>query len=364
MTLEVEVAKRLGAFAIEAGFRAGPGVTALFGRSGAGKTSLINLIAGILKPDRGRIAVDGRLLFDSENRINLPVHKRRVGYVFQDGRLFPHLTAEQNLLYGRWFTHGPDRYIPVQRVAELLDIGHLLKRRPGALSGGEKQRVAIGRALLSSPRLLLMDEPLASLDERRKQDILPYIERLRDEVRVPIVYVSHSLGEVSRIATTVVLLSEGRVEAVGPVSETMSRTDLFPLTGRFEAGAVIEGIVAGRDPDSGLLRLRTLAGELLVPAPETAEGTVVRARIRARDVTIATTRPSGLSALNVVPAKIVEVRNDPPFADVRLDAGGAALVARVTDHSARKLGLTKGREVFAIIKSTAFDQRSLGLPKG
>src|SRR5690606_29653614 len=180
--LEVDVERRLGDFELAARFTAGPGITVLFGRSGAGKSSLVNMIAGLLRPDRGRIAVDDRVLFDSEARIDLPPHRRGVGYVFQESRLFPHLTVRQNLLYGRWFTPTRKRYTRLDGVVDLLGIGPLLKRRPGDLSGGEKQRVAIGRALLANPRLLLMDEPLASLDAERKAEILPYVERLRDHV--------------------------------------------------------------------------------------------------------------------------------------------------------------------------------------
>jgi molybdate transport system ATP-binding protein len=365
VTLEVEVNSRLGRLSIEAAFAAGPGVTALFGRSGAGKTSIVNMIAGLLTPERGRIVADGRVLFDSRSRVSLPPHRRRAGYVFQDGRLFPHLTVRQNMAYGRWFAPRRERYADFGHVAELLDLGPLLNRLPAALSGGEKQRVAIARALLTSPRILLMDEPLASLDDPRKQEILPYIERLRDETRVPIVYVSHSLDEVARLANTLVLVSHGRVEASGATAEVLARTDLFPLTGRFEAGAVLDCTVTGPDAETGLLRLASAAGDLLVPPPAggIAQGTDLRVRLRARDVMIATEKPNGVSALNVLPATVAEVRADPPYADVRPEAGGAALLARVTDHSVRSLGLKKGRRVYAVIESTAFDRRSLGLAK-
>lgn len=363
MTLEVDVSCRLGQFTIEAGFESGPGITALFGRSGSGKTSVINMIAGLLRPSRGRIVVDGRVLFDKQAGISLPVHKRGIGFVFQDGRLFPHLTVQQNLAYGRWFTPKSERYAQFQRVLELLDIEPLLQRMPNGLSGGEKQRIAIGRALLASPKLLLMDEPLASLDQHRKQDILPYLERLRDETHIPIVYVSHSLSEVTRLANTIVLISKGQVEAAGPTVEIMARTDLFPLTGRFEAGAVIDCTVAERDHSSGLLRLTSSMGDLLVPSPTIAEGTPLRIRIRARDVMIAMEYPKEISALNVMPAEVVDIQSDPPYANIRLNAGGAVLLARITDYSVNKLGLKTGRKVFAVIKSTAFDHRSLGLSK-
>ena len=198
MTLSVAVRHRLGAFELDAAFESGGRLTALFGASGSGKTSLVNIIAGLIRPDKGRIAVDGRVLVDTATRSFVPKHKRRIGYVFQDARLFPHMTVGQNLAYGSWFAPRGERSADREKVVELLGIGHLLQRKPDLLSGGEKQRVAIGRALLASPLLILMDEPLASLDEARKAEILPYIERLRDETRVPIVYVSHSVAEVAQ----------------------------------------------------------------------------------------------------------------------------------------------------------------------
>jgi len=217
--LEIRVRHRLGAFALDANFASDGGLTALFGRSGSGKTSLINAIGGLIHPDHARIVVGDEVLTDTDRDIFVPRHRRRTAYVFQEGRLFPHLTVRQNLLYGRWFTRPLQRHGDFGQVVDMLGIGPLLRRRPALLSGGEKQRVAIGRALLASPRLLLMDEPLASLDEDRKAEILPYIERLRDETRLPIVYVSHSIAEVARLASTLVILSEGRIAAAGPAAE-------------------------------------------------------------------------------------------------------------------------------------------------
>ncbi len=213
--LVVEVEKKLGEFSLNAMFRSETGATVLFGPSGAGKTSVINMIAGLLKPDRGRIALDDEVLFDDAARIDVPVWHRRIGYVFQEGRLFPHLSVRHNLDYGRWMSGHAADAAAFSHVVELLDIGHLLDRRPGKLSGGERQRVAVGRALLMRPRLLLLDEPLASLDEARKADILPYLERLRDEAKVPMIYVSHDAAEVKRIASRVVRLDAGRVVATG-----------------------------------------------------------------------------------------------------------------------------------------------------
>ena len=215
--LAVDVEKKLGDFAVTAKFVSETGATALFGPSGAGKTTVVNMIAGLLQPDRGRIVLDGDVLFDDTARIDVPVWRRRIGYVFQEGRLFPHLSVRHNLDYGRWMgAHAADPAAFAHAV-ELLDIGHLLDRRPGKLSGGERQRVAVGRALLMRPRLLLLDEPLASLDEARKADILPYLERLRDEAKVPIIYVSHDAAEVKRIASRVVRLDAGKVVATGGV---------------------------------------------------------------------------------------------------------------------------------------------------
>jgi molybdate transport system ATP-binding protein len=213
--LAVSVEKRLGDFALTAKFETTGGVTALFGPSGAGKTTIVNIIAGLVAPDRGRIALDDTVLFDSTARINLPAHRRRIGYVFQEGRLFPHLTVAQNLDYGRWMGGLAPDPAETERIVALLDIGHLLSRRPGKLSGGERQRVAVGRALLMRPRLLLLDEPLASLDRARKLEILPYLARLRDEAKVPMIYVSHQAGEILRIASQVVRMEDGRVVGVG-----------------------------------------------------------------------------------------------------------------------------------------------------
>src|SRR4029434_8325221 len=226
MSLEVDIDHTRGSFHVAARFTAAPGLTALFGRSGAAKTTLVDIVGGLVRPDRGRVAVDGQVLLDTERGVFVPSHRRRIGYVFQDSRLFPPLSVRRHLLYGRWFNRETGATAAdLASVVDLLGIGHLLERRPDSLSGGEKQRVAIGRALLAHPLLLLMDEPLASLDEARRAEILPYIERLRDEAGVPILYVSHSVAEVARLATTVVILAEGRVTAVGPVLDILPLAD-------------------------------------------------------------------------------------------------------------------------------------------
>jgi molybdate transport system ATP-binding protein len=215
--LQVDITKQLGEFSLQAKFESEGRVTGLFGASGAGKTSLINMIAGLLRPDRGTIALDGETLDDVASRVHVPAHRRRIGYVFQDARLFPHLDVAQNLDYGRRMNRLDDDPVQRQRITDLLDIGHLLERRPGKLSGGERQRVALGRALLSKPRLLLLDEPLGALDEGRRAEILPYLVRLRDESRIPMVYVSHDAAEMRQLATQIVLLQDGRITALGGV---------------------------------------------------------------------------------------------------------------------------------------------------
>jgi molybdate transport system ATP-binding protein len=361
MTIEIDVSHRLGVFALEVRFTSQGRLTAFFGQSGSGKTSLVNIIGGLIRPDRGRIAVDGTTLVDTASGVFVPTHRRRVGYVFQEGRLFPHLTVRQNLLFGRWFRPPQERKVQLETVLDLLGIGHLLQRRPGALSGGEKQRVAIGRALLASPRLLLMDEPLAALDDERKAEILPFIERLRDEANVPIVYVSHSLAEVSRLANSIVVLRNGRVAAVGDPAEVLSRTELVPQDAVEEAGAVIEARISQHDAQFGLTLLHSKAGLLRAPHLDLPAGTIVRVRIRARDVMIATAPPVGLSALNVLPGKVIELsKGAENLVEVYIDCSGVRLGARLTRKSVETLGLTPELPVYAILKSVALDKSTLG----
>jgi len=356
--LAVDVALRRGAFTLEAAFAAGPGLTALFGRSGSGKTTLIDLIAGLARPDRGRIVAGGHVLVDTASRRFLPPHRRRVGVVFQDARLFPHLSVSQNLAYGRVFARLPHDPAEFDAVIGMLGIEALLARQPAGLSGGERQRVAIGRALLAKPRLLLMDEPLAALDEARKAEILPYIERLRDEAGVPIVYVSHSVAEVARLADTLVVLDGGRVAATGPAETLLRRADLIPLHG--EPGALLDMVVEGTDAATGLTRLTGQAGPLLVPDLAKPPGTRLRVRIPARDVLVATARPQGLSARNALPGRVAGLVPAGTGVLVEIDCHGAILLARLTEAAVRDLALAPGREVVAIVKSAAFDPAGFG----
>ena len=356
MSLEIDVAHRQGAFRLEAAFAAEGGVTALFGPSGSGKTSLVRIVAGLLRPDRGRVKVDGRVLLDTERRIVVPAHRRRIGYVFQEPRLFPHLSVRQNLRFGRWFAPREEPAPDMDGIVELLGIGHLLGRRPASLSGGERSRVAIGRALLASPRLLLLDEPLANLDEARRAEILPYLERLRDVAKVPILFVSHAAGEVARLANNVVLMENGRVMALGSANEILRRPGLAA-----EAGTVVGGRVTGHDGRFGLATLATGAGPLRVPHPPLDIGASVRVHIRARDVMLATERPAGISALNVLEGRVVSVgENGPASTLVSVSCGRETLVARITRLSTAELRLEPGRPVYAIVKSVAIETGAPG----
>ncbi|WP_152044572.1 molybdenum ABC transporter ATP-binding protein [Aureimonas psammosilenae] len=362
MTITVDVRRRLGAFRLDTRFTAKAGLTAIFGRSGSGKTSLIDLVAGLSRPDDGRIEAEGTVFADTSQGIFLPPHRRRIGYVFQDARLFPHMSVRTNLGFGRRFA-GRRRSGDAgefDRVVELLGIGHLLDRRPAGLSGGERQRVAIGRALLSRPRLLLMDEPLAALDEARKAEVLPHIERLRDEAGLPILYVSHSVGEVLRLGTDMVALDGGRVVAQGPPEEVLGRLDLLPAGAEAEIGRSLDAVVEEHDEAYGLTLARVGAARLFLPRFEAHPGAPVRLRVRARDVMLATgALATGISALNVLPVTIRGFSAEGAAGmDVRLDCEGQELLARITRRSFDALGLHIGLPVHAILKAVSFDRRS------
>lgn len=357
MTLSVDIRHRLGAFSLEATFTSEGGVTALFGRSGSGKTSIIRIIAGLIRPDHGRIHLDDTVLADTDRRVFVPRHRRRFGYVFQEARLFPHLSVRQNLSYGRWFAPKSGRSESFDGVVDLLGITALLDRRPAKLSGGEKQRVAIGRALLSSPRLLLMDEPLAALDEARKAEILPYLERLRDETKIPIIYVSHSIAEVARLANRVVVMRDGKVETIGPAVDIFSQLSGPLATDRREAGVLLEGRVEQLDNKHNLTVVGLKAAKLFVPGQAAGVGKAVRVHIPARDVMLATARPEGLSALNILDGEVRDIgMMADGTAEVRVDCGGDTVLARITQFSAERLGLRVGLPIHAVIKTVALEQ--------
>ena len=352
MTLDVALSHRFADFALDVAFQLRPGITALFGKSGCGKTTVIQAIAGLLTPDHGRITQDSRVLLDTAQGIALPPHLRHCAVVFQEARLFPHLTVRQNLTYGRWF--ATDRHgTALDDIIALLDIAPLLSRRPGLLSGGEKQRVAIGRALLSNPRILLMDEPLAALDDPRKAEILPYIEQLRDQTTLPILYVSHALTEVTRLANSLVLIDAGRVLRQGPVAAVLSDPTLARSLGPRDLGSVLRATLSAQEPD-GLTRLHTAAGPIFLPRINAPTGTILRVRIAAQDVILSRTRPKGLSALNILPAQVIALHlDDGPGALVQLALGDDRLLARITRRSATALDLQVGTQVFAVLKSMA-----------
>jgi molybdate transport system ATP-binding protein len=346
--LEVDVELRRGQFLLAAAFAAeAAGVTALYGRSGSGKTSLVGALAGLIRPQRGRIRLDGRTLFDSAAGVNLPPERRRLGYVFQEGRLFPHLSVAGNLAYGLKGVPAAERFLEFDAVVDLLALGALLPRRPATLSGGEKQRVALGRALLAQPRLLLLDEPLASLDQAMKDEVLPFLERLRDGVKLPMIYVSHQMSEVVRLADHLVLLDRGRVAAAGPVAELLGRLDLRHLTGQREAGALLTA------------RLELGGASLWIPAPDAPLGSALRLRVQARDVAIALQPPKDLSVQNVLPATVGELSAESPYVDLSLLVAGQRLSARITGRAADQLGLREGQAVYALLKAIAVERQAL-----
>lgn len=357
MSLSVRLTHQLPRFQLQVDFAVPAGLTVLFGRSGSGKTSVINAVAGLLRPDQGQITLAGETVFDSARALNLPTHRRQLGYIFQDARLFPHLSLQQNLHYGRWMRHADPKLHA--HVIEMLGLGALLARRPAQLSGGEKSRVAIGRALLSGPRILLADEPLAALDEARKSEILPYFERLRDEFNIPILYVTHSPAEVARLATTVVALENGRSVAVGTATDILGDPTITPLGAR-SAGAVVQAVITAQHAD-GLTEISANGVVLFVPRVPGQRGQKLRVRVAAHDVILATTPPTGLSALNIVAGSVVDIRvGAGPGALLALDTQAGRLLARVTRRSMAAMGLQVGSRAYAVIKTVAMAPEDVG----
>ncbi|ACB33626.1 molybdate ABC transporter, ATPase subunit [Leptothrix cholodnii SP-6] len=339
----------------------GRGITALFGPSGCGKTTVLRALAG-LERAQGRVVIAGEVWQDDATGVFMPTHQRPIGYVIQEAALFPHLDVQRNLVYGRRRIAADHRKIALEQAVELLGIGHLLTRKPATLSGGERQRVAIARALLTSPRLLLMDEPLAALDASRKAEILPYLERLHGELAMPIVYVTHAMDEVARLADHLVLMRAGSVLAAGPLSELLARTDL-PLAQADDAGVVIDAVVAAHDAPYHLTRLQLPAGGLWIGLVDKPPGARVRARVLARDVSVVCEPPQASSILNVLPVTLEHLQADAGTATLRLlighiepgaDATGATrLLARITRRSSEALRLHPGAHLYAQIKGVA-----------
>jgi molybdate transport system ATP-binding protein len=361
--LDVSVAKRLGVLSLDVTFSVpAQGVTALFGRSGAGKSATLGAIAGALRPDRGRIALGDRVLFDSDGGIDVPMERRAIGWVFQDARLFPHLSVRANLDYGARRARGRDAGVRFDEVLSVLGIEPLLARRPARLSGGERQRVAIGRALLSQPSLLLMDEPLSALDAPRRAEILPFLARLKTRFALPILYITHSLAEVVRLADQLVVLDEGRVVAQGALADVLARADLSLLSGRADAAATLDGIVAEHVTARGLSRLRIGEIDLFAPRLHQAIGEPVRAVVLARDVLLARVRPEAISARNILPGRVAGLASRADGAvlvGVALD-GGPALLATITADAVQALSLAAGDPVWAILKSVAVEGAAPG----
>lgn len=353
---------RLGDFNLACRFESDAHVTGLFGPSGAGKSTLLRILAGLIKPDSGRVTLAGRCVFDSERGIHVPAYKRRIGYVFQRARLFAHLNVRNNLRYGQWFAPrgGHDSAVSLDKVVDMLGIGGLLDRRIAGLSGGEQQRVAIGRALLANPAILLLDEPLASLDAARKQEILPYIERLGSEVDLPIVYVSHQLDELLRMANRqVVALRDGKLAFAGATADFLAHPDLLGDEHARDAGVLLSARLQSHRSEYGLSVLECAGQSLYVPQLPENSGPVVTLHVRASDVTLAREAPSAISALNILTVRIEAIMPDGHYAVmVHLRVGEQALAARITRQSADTLNLKTGETVHALIKSLALAEQA------
>jgi len=353
--LKVRVVKKRDGFTLDATFEAPtPGVVALFGRSGCGKTTTVNIMSGLLDADEARVEVDGHVLADTAAGISVPPEQRRIGYVFQDGRLFPHMSVVRNLRYGLKRTRALPQSIGFEQIVALLGLEKLLQRQPYQLSGGERQRVSLGRALLSQPGLLLLDEPLAALDAARRQEVLPYLERLRDNLSIPMVYVSHQFDEVLQLATHVVLMDAGRVVAQGSLSEVSLVPQLRAIVGPDSVGAVLDGVVAGVDATCGMAELRVGTGSLNVSVSGVSVGDPVRVQLLARDIILGIEQPRGLSVRNQLRGVVVDVVEDEE--DTRLvtvDVGGANVLSRVTRGAVEALGLRVGMNVWVLVKAVS-----------
>ena len=355
--IDVALKKRLPGFTLDIAFRSEAGITALFGRSGSGKSMTLGMIAGLGTPDSGHVRLGRTDLIDTSARVRIPMHRRRIGLVFQDAQLFPHLSVRQNLLFGRWFSPRDTDVIAFDQVVDTLGIATLLARRPGRLSGGELQRVAIGRALLANPRLLLLDEPLAALDRQRKLDILPLIERVRDEFAIPMLYVSHAPEEVVRLAAHVVTMEAGRVVASGSPETVL---DTIPPEKRFGRTSILIATAGDRDEQFGLTALDHPAGRLWLAGPAGHSGRRVRALIRATDVSLAPGDVGPISIRSSLAGRIASVDPDGALAAVGIDLrGGGSLVALVTRRSLHDLALDVGSSVNALVKTVALDEGAM-----
>ncbi len=362
--LDIALRRSVPGFTLDVAFASTERVTSLFGRSGSGKSMILGLIAGLARPDGGHVRLGEATLLDTASGRDVPMHRRRIGLVFQDAQLFPHLNVRQNLLFGRWFCGQRvggqrDGGVAFDQVVETLGIAALLGRRPGRLSGGEKQRVAIGRALLAAPRLLLFDEPLAALDRQRRLDILPLIERLRDEFALPMIYVSHALEEVVRLGGHVVVLEAGRVVAAGAPEAVLGAARLDDA--RFGRASIVAATVGAWDADFGLTALDHPAGTLWLAGRAGPPGRSVRALVRATDVSLAPGETGPISIRSALAGRVAAIEPDGALAAVTLALeGGGELAALVTRRAVHDLGLGIGRPVRALVKTVALDEGSVG----
>jgi molybdate transport system ATP-binding protein len=361
--LEVDIKLRRGAFNLQATFNAPtPGVTALFGRSGCGKTTLVNLLAGLAREGQGRIALDGHTWLDTHANLRVPAERRGVGYVFQDARLFPHYSVRGNLLYGARgmntgatgtsaSAHSNTHNQRFDEIIALLNLEALLNRRPNSLSGGEKQRVALGRALLSNPRLLLLDEPLASLDAARREEVLPWLERLRDHLSIPMIFVSHQFEDVLRLATQILVMDAGHIVASGDVGSVSLSPALQAIVGPEALGAVLEGRVTAVDTTTDLAEVALGNGTLRIPTNGVTTGQRLRVQLLARDLILAVQEPRGLSVRNQLRGRVTAIDSTASGDLLRIDIGGHELLARITHAATRELNLTPGSAVWVLVKA-------------
>ncbi|ACB95898.1 molybdenum ABC transporter ATP-binding protein [Beijerinckia indica] len=360
--IDVDVTLKVGSFTLAVTFRNGHGVTALFGQSGSGKSVTLSLIAGLKRPDKGHIVIDGHTLVDTEKGIFVPSYRRRIGVVFQDSYLFPHFSVRQNLLFGRWFAPKNDRKIDFDAVVETLGISRLLDRQPQRLSGGERQRVAIGRALLSCPHLLLFDEPLAALDQNRKLEILPLIEKLRDEFHIPMVYVSHAMEEVVRLASCIVLLEGGQVKAIGNAEEIFGRAATQLSISRLERSSILMMEVGPRDGTYDLTPLNHPSGRIWLISYNGKVGEKVRVLVNATDVAVSLVKPNSLSMQNVLQGTVSGFYTEGPAVMVEIVLlGDGKIFAMISRRAFEDLRLEAGTQVFALFKSTALDENQAAL---
>lgn len=338
-------------------FNAGQGITALFGPSGAGKSNVIRMIAGLDRPDKGKISVDGLILFDSEAGVNLDPQSRKIGVVFQYPGLFNHMSVRSNLTYGNWAGKRKSK-ISYDQVVSILGIGHLVDRRPHTLSGGEAQRVAIGRALMADPSILLLDEPFSALDARRRDEVLPFLETLRDEVGIAMIYVSHSMAEVTRLASTLVVMANGSVVASGEITELLASKDVGALTGLRMTGSLLTGRVCGHDEEYGLCFVEVGEHRLVLAGNQYPVGAKLRLRISPRDVLVSLDSPKRLSARNVLPVLVEEIHEtSSPIAELMLKVGEQTIRASVTRAAVQEMNLAPGTACYAVLKTVALEGR-------